>query len=378
MQRLFPQFLLPPTSSNYKETQQAGLLHVMLLATFLGALIAAFQNLGSGWMREATILFALALLCFVGFWLNQRHQIGAAGLILCVCALIAIDGVLFYGAGLYDDGIMALPIVMLCASFLFGQRGLAIVTVSVIASVIGLYFLELNGFSQPPYHSTPVHVSMLIVLLIVLAVILAVIRETWERHLRQLDESYLLTLEGWAKALEFRDGDTGEHTRRVIRLTVALARRLGCSEQEIADMERGAYLHDIGKMAIPDHILRKPGPLDAQEREIIKQHPALALRFISHIPFLQSATAIPYYHHENWDGTGYPNGLKGKEIPLAARLFTLVDHWDALSSDRPYRKAWAREKIISHISENSGKLYDPQIAQAFLEMVKQEPPSEQG
>lgn len=181
--------------------------------------------------------------------------------------------------------------------------------------------------------------------------------------------AYEDTLEGWSQALELRDPETIMHTRRVIQMTVRLARMMGFQHNELSLISRGALLHDIGKIGIPDHILRKPGPLNEEEWEIMQQHPALAYELLSSIPGLQSIVDIPYCHHEKWDGTGYPRGLKGEEIPLAARIFSVVDVWDALTSDRPYRKAWPFEKARDHIRQVRGQHFDPQVSDAFLYMI---------
>src|SRR5262249_33636212 len=152
-------------------------------------------------------------------------------------------------------------------------------------------------------------------------------------------EAYDTTLEGWAKALELRDKETEGHSRRVTGTTVAVARAMGFDEESMVHIRRGSILHDIGKMGIPDDILRKDGPLTEAERKIVQKHPSTALDLLKPIAYLEKAREIPYCHHEKWDGSGYPRGLKGEEIPLAARIFAVVDVWDALSSDRPYRSA---------------------------------------
>ena len=187
---------------------------------------------------------------------------------------------------------------------------------------------------------------------------------------RELTESYETTLEGWAKALELRDKETEGHSRRVVEKTLQLARILGVSENDIVHMRRGVILHDIGKMAIPDDILRKVGELTAEDWQIIKKHPKAAYELLKDIPYLKGAIDIPYCHHEHWDGSGYPRGLKGEEIPLAARIFTVVDVWDALLSDRSYSKAWPQEEVIRYIQENTGKIFDPVVVKAFLELVE--------
>ena len=182
--------------------------------------------------------------------------------------------------------------------------------------------------------------------------------------------AYEATIEGWAKAIELRDRETEGHSRRVVDLTLRLAMRMGISGEELLNIRRGALLHDIGKMAVPDGILLKPGKLTESEWEIMKEHPAHAINMLSQIEYLQPALDIPYCHHERWDGTGYPQGLAGEMIPLAARIFAVVDVWDALQSDRPYRPAWTEEEAIHHVRENSGSHFDPDVVSEFLEMIK--------
>jgi HD-GYP domain-containing protein (c-di-GMP phosphodiesterase class II) len=155
----------------------------------------------------------------------------------------------------------------------------------------------------------------------------------------------------------------------VTKLSVAVGQALHLEAEDLVNIRHGSYLHDIGKMAIPDHILLKPGPLTDEEWEVMKQHPVRSREFLSEIPFLQGAIPIAYSHHERWDGTGYPDRLKGEEIPLLARIFTVVDNWDALTSDRPYRKAWTDEKVTGYLKENAGKMFDPQILEVFLSVI---------
>jgi PAS domain S-box-containing protein/putative nucleotidyltransferase with HDIG domain len=188
-----------------------------------------------------------------------------------------------------------------------------------------------------------------------------------------LVEAYDTTLQGWARALELRDKETEGHSRRVAEMTIDLARAVGVPEADLQDLYRGALLHDIGKMPIPDSILLKNGPLTEEEWVLMRQHPETAYHLLKNIPFLQRAVEIPYGHHEYWNGAGYPRRLAGEQIPLGARLFAIADVWDALSSDRPYRAAWPREKVIAYILERSGTQFDPAIITAFEKMMKPEP-----
>jgi putative nucleotidyltransferase with HDIG domain len=187
----------------------------------------------------------------------------------------------------------------------------------------------------------------------------------------ELNEAYDKTIEGWGKALELRDHETNDHTLRVTEMTLELARLMGIRGEALMHMRRGALLHDIGKIGVPDAILNKPGPLTEEEWAIMRKHPVYAYEMLYPIEFLRPAIDIPYCHHEKWDGTGYPRGLKGEEIPLAARIFAVVDVWDALTSDRPYRKAWPPEKALAYIREQAGKHFDPDVVQAFLRWKEQ-------
>lgn len=187
-----------------------------------------------------------------------------------------------------------------------------------------------------------------------------------------LTQAYDATLEGWSRVLDMRDHVTDKHTHRVADLTVALAERMGIPKSELGHIRRGALLHDIGKMAIPDAILQKDSELSESEQRIMQTHPAKALQILSQIGYLVPAMDIPYCHHERWDGTGYPRGLKGEAIPLAARLFAVVDVFDALTSDRPYRKAWSKEKALEYLQEQSGKHFFPEAVQAFSDLLREQ------
>jgi PAS domain S-box-containing protein len=197
--------------------------------------------------------------------------------------------------------------------------------------------------------------------------------ENLQRTNQEISLAYDTTLEGWGKALELRDKETQGHTQRVTNLTLELARQIGISESELIHIRRGSLLHDIGKMGVPDSILRKPGPLTPDEMEEMQKHPKYAFNLLAPIPYLRPSLDIPYCHHEWWDGSGYPRGLKGEEIPLSARIFAIIDVWDALLSDRPYRKAWNEKDVLKYINGLGGKQFDPRVVATFQKMLETEP-----
>ncbi len=194
--------------------------------------------------------------------------------------------------------------------------------------------------------------------------------EDLEKSNLELSLAYDTTLEGWAKALELRDRETEGHARRVVEMTLKLGRILGIGGIDLVHLRRGALLHDVGKMGVPDAILQKTGSLTEEEWEIMRQHPVYAFEWLSSINYLRPALDIPHYHHEKWDGTGYPLGLVAEQIPLPARIFAIVDVWDALRSDRPYRKAWSKDKTLDFIREQSGVHFDPRVVDAFLRLLE--------
>ena len=194
--------------------------------------------------------------------------------------------------------------------------------------------------------------------------------ENLQRSNDELSKAYESTIEGWSHALDLRDKETEGHTRRVTELTEELAKAFGFKGDDLVHIRRGSLLHDIGKMGVPDRILLKETALEPEEWEQMKQHPAYALEMLKSIQYLHQALDIPHYHHERWDGSGYPHGLKGEAIPLTARIFAIVDVWDAITSDRPYRAAWSPEKALAHIKAESGKHFDPHVVEMFTYLIE--------
>jgi putative nucleotidyltransferase with HDIG domain len=190
---------------------------------------------------------------------------------------------------------------------------------------------------------------------------------------QELTLAYDATIAGWSRAMDLRDQETEGHTRRVTELTSRLAERMGISPHEQLHIRRGALLHDIGKLGVPDQILHKPGKLTDEEWVIMRRHPTYAHDMLTSVNYLRPALDIPYCHHEKWDGSGYPRGLKGEEIPFSARIFAVVDVWDALRSDRPYRASWSAQKTRDYIQAESGKHFEPRVVEAFLTLLDELP-----
>ncbi len=198
-----------------------------------------------------------------------------------------------------------------------------------------------------------------------LALANAMLYDSLQRSHEELERAYDATIEGWSLALEMRDDETQGHALRVAALAVELGRGIGMSDEELVHLRRGALLHDIGKMVVPDAILRKPGPLTEEEWAVMRRHPENGREFLRKVAYLEPALDVPYAHHERWDGSGYPRGLAGEEIPLSARVFAVADAFDALTSDRPYRKAWPEEKVLAYVRSHAGTQFDPEVVEVL-------------
>lgn len=253
--------------------------------------------------------------------------------------------------------ITELPIVMV--------TGLAEVEMRIKAFEAGA-----DDVIQKPYHQAELKAIVRNVMKLNRFRKLAEQRNQIQRVLQHVESAYDATIEGWMKALDLRDQETEGHSVRVADLTVMLARVMGVHEDHLANIRRGALLHDIGKLAIPDSILKKPGALTPEERLMVNKHPMFAHEMLYGIEYLRPCLEIPVYHHEKWDGTGYPFHLKGEQIPFSARLFSVIDVWDALSFDRPYRKALAQGEVRDYIRSECGKHFDPAVCDAFLSLLE--------
>ncbi len=376
MSRFLREFFRSEHWVPYEPHHRRKILSVSLWSALAVGVLTGLVNFSIAQWRPGLVSFAMSLISAAGLRLNRYGKYVQASLLLSGMIVFVIDYNMIDGYGLQDPGVIAFPILVTFGSLLFGKRAAPIFASVGIASVAGMACLNVYGgiASMAPFPAQ--NAVILSVLIGGSAVLIWVAMDALEKYMARVRQSkadlrttYDLTREGWARALEYHDRGTEGHCRRVAVMCARLARELGLDESQAAHIYRGALLHDIGKMAIPDCILSKTGPLDEAEWDLMKQHPIFAMNMLADIPFLQASVEIPYCHHERWDGGGYPRGLKGKDIPLAARLFTVVDQFDALGSDRPYRKAWPREKVLAFIEENAGVRYDPDIVPAFMHLL---------
>lgn len=319
-------------------------------------------------------LFGASLACVPVLILNSRGRYLLAAAILSAVALIVITANIYDGDGIHDHAILAYPVLILVGTMLFGKRAAPYFTVAAIAAATAIAFLEVLHLIHPIIEPTNFgDLIPIVILFLVAGVIIWVIIRNLESSVQrardseaELAQSYDRTLEAWASLLEHRDRGTEGHTQRVMQLTMRLAAALRLDGPSLIDIRRGALLHDIGKIGMPDSILLKPGALSEEEWTVVRQHPAFAHDLLAPIKYLESAAEVPWCHHEKWDGSGYPRGLRGTDIPLAARIFTVVDVWDAITSERPYRAAMPVEQARQQIRSLSGTQFDPSIVEAFL------------
>jgi putative nucleotidyltransferase with HDIG domain len=358
----------------------------ILLALSLAATLLIGASLYSqGYATPGLILGGFSLVSgvllifsYLGYYQGAAH--GLVSLFPLLLAILMIDG-----EGLHDPGMLGFPIYIIFSTLLLGKKSLPRIWLVTLLMVIIVFLFEYFGLvpwtADLLYHASLADLFTVVIILSVGSAIFWVIMNIIEASIvkviageNQIKEAYDLTLEGWAKALEMRDKETEGHSRRVTELTLRICDRMGFTDEEIFHIRRGALLHDIGKMAIPDSILHKPSSLDKAEWKVVKEHPDQAYQMLKTIEFLTPALEIPLYHHEHWDGAGYPFGLVGDQIPLPARIFSIVDNWDALLSDRPYRSAWSRQQVMDYIKEESGKKFDPQVVETFLSVIKDHQP----
>ena len=363
-------FFKPPEYDSIARTQKARFLHITLLVATCACILLGILNLQGNAHLDA-FLFIAGGISFFCIPFNKQGYYLPVAVFIAGLTLVIITYSLIAGIGLKDAGLIAYPIFIMFSSYFFSKKAVIYTTLLSIGSVVFVYYLDRGGYlNSSVRYSIESQLMVIFVLFLAACFILWVVVDNWEKIVKDLRDTYDLTLSGWGQALEFRDRETEGHSQRVVEMTVALARRLGITEENLDHIRRGALLHDIGKMAVPDAILLKKGPLSEDEWKVVNMHPLHARKLLENIPYLKMALDIPYSHHERWDGSGYPEGLSKENIPISARIFAVVDVWDALISDRPYRQAWSEEKVRDYLRDQSGKLFDPQVVGAFLEFIR--------
>jgi hypothetical protein len=375
----FRRFFTPPHLEVEENTKQAHLLRIVLFVAITLSLLTGvavlflLQNPLESLIPTSIILIA-ELICL---WITLQNKIQLASFLMTFGLGAILLFITFAYGGVRQATYSSFVIVILSGGLLLGKRYIWITLLLGILSGALILFMELNH--RLPSNELPdLGITWVanVFTFIWAGAILYIAVQNMEIGLRRAREeiqakqkAYDTTLAGWSRALELRDQETQGHSDRVLITTVWLAEALEIRGEALDHLRRGALLHDIGKMGIPDAILSKPGPLNEDEWKIMRQHPVLAYYMLNPIEYLRPALDIPYYHHEKWDGTGYPHGLAGEQIPLAARIFAVVDVWDALCSDRPYRAAWSEEKALAYIRDQSGKQFDPHIVDVFLKQI---------
>ena len=344
-----------------------------LLSIFMLCLIILFLSVNLSYLLTipnyhvpVADLLGYAIL-IINYILSRTRLIGLAVLVLLIMFPLNVFGNIIGGTSIK----MEVTLSFLLPSFLLASIFTSVLWTAVFGYGINLivFLLPVLVPRQVPDFSVVLGPLGVGVIVVTLCIVFIIHRDLIERDRQvELRQAYDNTLEGWSRALEIRDKETQGHSQRVTALTLLLGRACGLRGDELEYLYRGALLHDIGKMAIPDAILTKNAALDDEEWTIMRTHPKIAYDMLAAISFLKPALVVPAYHHEWWNGGGYPSGLKGEQIPFPARIFAVVDVWDAVLSDRPYRKAWTKEQALQYLKDMTGKQFDPAIVQKFISL----------
>jgi putative nucleotidyltransferase with HDIG domain len=351
--------------------QPADRQHARLLSTFLLCLLPLFLAVNAvylisvpGYRVPAADLLGYVILAVTYLTSRSRFAMAAVAALLIMFPLNVFSNVL-QGTSIN----VAATLSFMIPSYILASIFLSAFWTGLYGYGVSLLMLLLPWLAPQvvPHLGVVLGPFAVSIIAVTLCIVAMIHRENIERERRTaLQRDYDNTLAGWSRALEIRDKETEGHSHRVTDLTLQLARACGVRDEDLEYVYQGALLHDIGKMAIPDKILFKSSLLTEEEWDVMRTHPKVAYDMLSSISFLEKSLVIPAYHHEWWDGGGYPFGLKGQEIPLAARIFAVVDVWDALLSDRPYRKAWTKENVVQYFREQAGKQFDPEVVERFL------------
>lgn len=362
--------------AKYEEKKRRHLIIRTIWVCVMASFLFTAININLHSWNSVAAIFTSTAGCILALWISYKGRLTLASVLVCISVLIAITYSIYDGDGLLDPGIVGYSIVVLLGTLLLDKRFTPWLALAAILCLSLIGWLQVNGFLHITIRENDAsNLLPIMIFLVAAALIVYVILDNQQSHLRRISErekelleSYDLTIQSLGIAINMRDVDTGNHSHRVAEQTERLARAIGYPEESMRFLRYGAYLHDIGKIGIPDAVLLKNGPLDPSERAIMQRHCELAEEILQRIPYLRPAMDIPKYHHEHWDGGGYPGHIKGEAIPLSARIFAIVDVWDALTHNRPYRPAMSKEQAHAFIAERAGKQFDPRLVTKFFEI----------
>ena len=336
-------------------------LVILLMLSVLNAL-DWWKDPQGEWSVYDLVVDGAALAAFLlMWWLNEKGHVEHVGWAFGLVVFLTIPAT--YTSPFFSQALLLMAVPAAVSSFTIQPWTAFLFTFLEVGAYVFDYIRTSGGFPFDGFS---------LIALCLLAIGSFVVATMLNTIIRDLVRAYDETIQGWATALEMRDSETHGHSQRVVGLTVALAKKLGVKGVDLFHIRRGVLLHDIGKMSVPDAILQKPGSLSDEELAVMRRHPQDARIALSKVSYLKKSIDIPYCHHEKWDGSGYPEGLKGESIPYFARIFAIVDVWDALVSDRPYRKAWRPEQVLDYIREQSGRHFDPAVVDAFVDLMQPE------
>jgi HD-GYP domain-containing protein (c-di-GMP phosphodiesterase class II) len=315
-----------------------------------------YQDLEFAFFLVGDLITLLVCLAVWEFQLNRRSRFASIILLVATTILITVS----FPIDILDRVLLLYSVPIILASFIITPAS------SFIFALLATFGYSLFFFLRPlgmDYN------YIAILFLFFMAMMSWLVARMMDRSYRALSVAYDETIQNWRKTLDQRTQPEEGHLQEPLDLTLKLAKVMKIPEKEFDFLRRGVLLHDIGKMSIPDRILLKKGKLTDWEWEVMRMYPTYAYQWMSSIDYLKPALDIPHYHRERWDGTGYPEGLKGEKIPLAARIFAVVNVWTALRSERPYRPAWSDEEAKKYISQQAGKEFDPQVVEEFMKLV---------